>query len=177
DGAPGPFQRPSSRSSSGGMTARALRRMAAACSRHTSVSTARTTTRPIRTTTNTRTVHPLLCHDRLVGCAPFERSSGNLPPPGAGVQGFGCEGFVFAQHSHDSHATGERRPPVPQARTLDPTASSAACPAPPPPPLRPLHGLTQAGLGRLAGFDGSYVGAIERAAVRPARDLVERCDR
>jgi transcriptional regulator with XRE-family HTH domain len=43
--------------------------------------------------------------------------------------------------------------------------------------LRALRGLTQAGLGRLAGYDGSYVGAVERAAVRPSRDLVERCDR
>jgi hypothetical protein len=49
-------QRSSSRSSLGGRTARTLRRMAAACSRHSSVSTARTTTRPMRTTTNTRTV-------------------------------------------------------------------------------------------------------------------------
>jgi transcriptional regulator with XRE-family HTH domain len=66
---------------------------------------------------------------------------------------------------------------VPQARTLDPTASSAACLGALLRHLRTLHGLTQAGLGRLAGFDGSYVGAIERAAVRPAHDLVERCDR
>jgi transcriptional regulator with XRE-family HTH domain len=66
---------------------------------------------------------------------------------------------------------------VPQARTLDPTASSAACLGALLRHLRTLHGLTQAGLGRLAGFDGSYVGAVERAAVRPSRDLVERCDR
>ncbi|MFL6186418.1 MAG: helix-turn-helix domain-containing protein [Actinomycetes bacterium] len=66
---------------------------------------------------------------------------------------------------------------MPQARTLDPTASSAACLGALLRHLRTLHGLTQAGLGRLAGFDGSYVGAVERAAVRPSRDLVERCDR
>jgi len=66
---------------------------------------------------------------------------------------------------------------VPQARTLDPTASSAACLGALLRHLRTLHGLTQAGLGRLAGFDGSYVGAVERAAVRPSRELVERCDR
>ena len=66
---------------------------------------------------------------------------------------------------------------MPQARTLDPTASSTACLGALLRHPRTLHGLTQAGLGRLAGFDGSYVGAIERAAVRPARDLVERCDR
>jgi transcriptional regulator with XRE-family HTH domain len=66
---------------------------------------------------------------------------------------------------------------MPQARTLDPTASSAACLGALLRHLRTLKGLTQAGLGRLAGFNGSYVGAVERAAVRPSRDLVERCDR
>lgn len=42
--------------------------------------------------------------------------------------------------------------------------------------LRTLQGLTQAALGRRTGFDGSYVGATERAAVRPSRTLIERCD-
>src|SRR5215213_12014311 len=42
--------------------------------------------------------------------------------------------------------------------------------------LRTLHGLTQADLGRRTGYDGSYVGATERAAVRPSRTLIERCD-
>ncbi len=42
--------------------------------------------------------------------------------------------------------------------------------------LRNLNGLTQAGLGRRTGYDGSYIGAVERSAVRPSRELVERCD-
>jgi tetratricopeptide (TPR) repeat protein len=65
---------------------------------------------------------------------------------------------------------------VPQPRTLDPAASFAACLGALLRRLRTLRGLTQAGLGGLAGFDGSYVGAVERAAVRSSRDLVERCD-
>jgi transcriptional regulator with XRE-family HTH domain len=65
---------------------------------------------------------------------------------------------------------------VPEARTLDPARSFAACLGVLLRRLRTLSGLTQAGLGRLAGYDGSYVGATERAAVRPSRDLVERCD-
>ncbi|HEY4725964.1 MAG TPA: helix-turn-helix transcriptional regulator [Actinomycetota bacterium] len=66
---------------------------------------------------------------------------------------------------------------MPRARTLDPGASMAACLGALLRHLRTLRGLTQAGLGAAAGFDGSYVGAVERAAVRPSRDLVERCDR
>jgi transcriptional regulator with XRE-family HTH domain len=66
---------------------------------------------------------------------------------------------------------------VPEARTLDPAGSFAACLGVLLRRLRTLAGLTQAGLGRLAGYDGSYVGATERAAVRPSRDLIERCDR
>jgi transcriptional regulator with XRE-family HTH domain len=66
---------------------------------------------------------------------------------------------------------------MPRARTLDPGASSTACLGALLRHLRTLQGLTQAGLGAAAGFDGSYVGAVERAAVRPPRDLVERCDR
>jgi len=62
------------------------------------------------------------------------------------------------------------------AGTPDPATSFAACLGVLLRRLRTLSGLTQAGLGRLAGYDGSYVGATERAAVRPARDLVERCD-
>ena len=65
---------------------------------------------------------------------------------------------------------------MPEARTLDPARSFAACLGVLLRRLRTLSGLTQAGLGRLAGYDGSYVGATERAAVRPSRDLVERCD-
>src|SRR4029450_6802056 len=71
----------------------------------------------------------------------------------------------------------QRRPPMPRARTLDPGASFAACLGALLRHLRTLQGLPQAGLGAAAGFDGSYVGAVERAAVRPSRDLVERCDR
>src|SRR4029453_3478715 len=71
----------------------------------------------------------------------------------------------------------QRRPPMPRARTLDPGTSFAACLGALLRHLRTLQGLTQAGLGAAAGFDGSYVGAVERAAVRPSRDLVERCDR
>jgi tetratricopeptide (TPR) repeat protein len=75
--------------------------------------------------------------------------------------------------SHHSHA---KEAPVPQARTLDPAASLSACLGALLRRLRAARGLTQAELGRLAGYDGSYVGAVERAAVRPSRDLVERCD-
>jgi hypothetical protein len=65
---------------------------------------------------------------------------------------------------------------MPAARALDPGASAAACLGALLRRLRTLRGLSQAGLGRLAGYDGSYVGAVERATVRPSRDLVERCD-
>jgi transcriptional regulator with XRE-family HTH domain len=40
-----------------------------------------------------------------------------------------------------------------------------------------LRHLSQDELGRLAGYDGSYVGAVERAAVRPSRELVAALDR
>ena len=66
---------------------------------------------------------------------------------------------------------------MPRARMLDPGTSFAACLGALLRHLRTLRGLTQAGRGAAAGFDGSYVGAVERAAVRPSRDLVERCDR
>ncbi|HEX5880045.1 MAG TPA: helix-turn-helix transcriptional regulator [Actinomycetota bacterium] len=65
---------------------------------------------------------------------------------------------------------------MPAARALDPGASSAACLGALLRRLRTLQGLSQAGLGRLTGYDGSYVGAVERAAVRPSRELIERCD-
>jgi Helix-turn-helix domain len=65
---------------------------------------------------------------------------------------------------------------MPAARALDPGASSAACLGALLRRLRTLQGLSQTGLGRLTGYDGSYVGAVERAAVRPSRELVERCD-
>jgi transcriptional regulator with XRE-family HTH domain len=63
-----------------------------------------------------------------------------------------------------------------QALALDPAGSFAACLGAVLRRLRLLRGLTQAGLGRLAGYDGSYIGAVERAAVRPSRELVARCD-
>jgi Helix-turn-helix domain len=65
---------------------------------------------------------------------------------------------------------------MPAARALDPGASSVACLGAVLRRLRTLQGLSQAGLGRMTGYDGSYVGAVERAAVRPSRELVERCD-
>ena len=65
---------------------------------------------------------------------------------------------------------------MPRARPLDPGASAAACLGALLRRLRTLRGLSQAALGRLAGYDGSYVGAVERAAVRPSRELIERCD-
>ena len=66
---------------------------------------------------------------------------------------------------------------MPQAQMLDPAASLTACLGALLRRLRTAHGLTQSDLGRLAGYDGSYVGAVERAAVRPSRELVARCDR
>jgi len=65
---------------------------------------------------------------------------------------------------------------MPRARPLDPGASAAACLGALLRRLRTLRGLSQAALGRHAGYDGSYVGAVERAAVRPSRELIERCD-
>jgi tetratricopeptide (TPR) repeat protein len=61
-------------------------------------------------------------------------------------------------------------------RTLDPAAPAAACLGAVLRRLRTLQGLTQADLGRLAGYGGSYISAVERAAVRPSHELVERCD-
>ena len=65
---------------------------------------------------------------------------------------------------------------MPGVRTLDPATSHAACLGVLLRRLRVLCGLTQAGLGRLTGYDGSYIGAAERAAIRPSRHLIERCD-
>ena len=62
-----------------------------------------------------------------------------------------------------------------QAATLDPTMT-AACLGALLRRLRSFNGLTQAGLGRRTGYHGSYIGAVERSAVRPSRELVERCD-
>jgi tetratricopeptide (TPR) repeat protein len=65
---------------------------------------------------------------------------------------------------------------MPGVRTLDPATSHTACLGVLLRRLRVLCGLTQAGLGRLTGYDGSYIGATERAVVRPSRHLIERCD-
>jgi hypothetical protein len=61
-------------------------------------------------------------------------------------------------------------------RTPEPAMSFTACLGTVLRRLRTLHGLTQAELGRRTGYDGSYIGATERAAVRPSRTLLERCD-
>jgi transcriptional regulator with XRE-family HTH domain len=66
---------------------------------------------------------------------------------------------------------------MPQTRPLDPGESLAACLGAVLRRLRAIRRLSQDELGRLAGYDGSYVGAVERAAVRPPRELLERCDR
>jgi transcriptional regulator with XRE-family HTH domain len=65
---------------------------------------------------------------------------------------------------------------MPASRGLDPTRSLTACLGTLLRRLRTLQGLTQADLGHHTGFDGSYVGATERAAVRPSQTLIERCD-
>jgi tetratricopeptide (TPR) repeat protein len=62
------------------------------------------------------------------------------------------------------------------ARTPDPPASAAVCLGAVLRRLRTLQGLTQAELGRLAGYGGAYISAVERAAARPSQELVERCD-
>jgi transcriptional regulator with XRE-family HTH domain len=66
---------------------------------------------------------------------------------------------------------------MPHARTPDPTPSSAAGLGAALRRLRTLEGLTQAGLARRIGYDRSYIGAVERGAARPSRELVERSDR
>ena len=65
---------------------------------------------------------------------------------------------------------------TPDPRTPDPAMSLSACLGTLLRRLRALQGLTQTELGRRTGYDGSYVGAAERAAVRPSRVLIERCD-
>jgi transcriptional regulator with XRE-family HTH domain len=73
--------------------------------------------------------------------------------------------------------SAERETPMSQAATLDPTVTAAAaCLGALLRRLRTFNGLTQAGLGRRTGYHGSYIGAVERSAVRPSRELVERCD-
>ena len=65
---------------------------------------------------------------------------------------------------------------MPASRGLDPARSLMVCLGTLLRRLRILQGLTQADLGRRTGYDGSYVGATERGAVRPSRTLIERCD-
>jgi transcriptional regulator with XRE-family HTH domain len=65
---------------------------------------------------------------------------------------------------------------MPHARTPDPTPPSAVWLGTALRRLRTREGLTQSGLSRRIGYDRSYIGAVERAAVRPSRELVERCD-
>ncbi|HWC43944.1 MAG TPA: helix-turn-helix transcriptional regulator [Actinomycetota bacterium] len=65
---------------------------------------------------------------------------------------------------------------MPASRGPDPARSVTACLGTLLRHLRVLQGLTQTELGRGTGFDGSYIGATERAAVRPSRVLIERCD-
>jgi transcriptional regulator with XRE-family HTH domain len=73
--------------------------------------------------------------------------------------------------------SAERETPMSQAATLDSTVTAAAaCLGALLRRLRNFNGLTQAGLGRRTGYHGSYIGAVERSAVRPSRELVERCD-
>jgi transcriptional regulator with XRE-family HTH domain len=81
-------------------------------------------------------------------------------------------------NANDEFAFAERgrRPPMSRAPTPDPSPAAAACLGALLRRLRSLSGLTQAGLGRRTGYHGSYIGAVERAAVRPSRELVERCD-
>jgi transcriptional regulator with XRE-family HTH domain len=76
--------------------------------------------------------------------------------------------FAFAKRGTET--------PMAQAPTPDPTAAAAACLGAVLRRLRSGNGLTQAGLGRRTGYHGSYIGAVERSAVRPSRELVERCD-
>jgi transcriptional regulator with XRE-family HTH domain len=64
-----------------------------------------------------------------------------------------------------------------RARPLAAGESFAACLGAVLRRLRALRHLSQDELGRLAGYDGSYVGAVERAAVRPSRELVAALDR
>jgi transcriptional regulator with XRE-family HTH domain len=64
-----------------------------------------------------------------------------------------------------------------RARPLAAGESFAACLGAVLRRLRSLRHLSQDELGRLAGYDGSYVGAVERAAVRPSRELAAALDR
>jgi len=64
-----------------------------------------------------------------------------------------------------------------RARSLTAGESFAACLGVVLRRLRSLRHLSQDELGRQAGYDGSYVGAVERAAVRPSRALIAALDR
>src|SRR5215211_4591705 len=58
--------------------------------------------------------------------------------------------------------------PMPEPRTPDPAMSFTACLGTLLRRLRTLHGLTQAGLGRRTGYDGSDVGAVVAGAAAEA---------
>jgi transcriptional regulator with XRE-family HTH domain len=64
-----------------------------------------------------------------------------------------------------------------RARPLAAGESFAACLGAVLRRLRSLRHFSQDELGGLAGYDGSYVGAVERAAVRPSRELIAALDR
>jgi transcriptional regulator with XRE-family HTH domain len=72
---------------------------------------------------------------------------------------------------------GAKEAPMGRALPLAAGESFAACLGAVLRRLRSLRHLSQDELGRLAGYDGSYVGAVERAAVRPSRELVAALDR
>ena len=137
--------------------------------RHSSVRMASTTTRPSRMTTSTRTVTTSL------SLPPGSvRASNVRPKPAAGR----CEcpedwmrRFFFPT------IRMRRRPGCPRPRRSTPPRPSPPASAPSSAAWAPPTASTQSDLGRLAGYDGSYVGAVERAAVRPSHELVERCDR
>jgi tetratricopeptide (TPR) repeat protein len=100
-------------------------------------------------------------------------SADKLTSPGPGVQRLGLEGNSkesFESRSHRNEAADVAHPDARPRRVLGVCLGATLR------RLRTLQGLTQAGLGRLAGYGGSYISAVERAAVRPSHELVERCD-
>ena len=65
-------------------------------------------------------------------------------------------------------------------RTLDPATPSAACLGAVLRRLRTLQGLTQADLGRLAGYGGSYINAVSGPPSTPPTtwsSAATRCSR
>src|SRR4029450_12402424 len=81
------------------------------------------------------------------------------------------------RNPHTAHPRGaDRSPPMPTSPPPDPTRSPAAGLGAALRRLRALEGLTQAGLGHRIGYDRSYIASVERGAMRPSREMVERCD-